>query len=601
LIDRLNAWSVRHWKLIVVLFWLAYAAYALFSKWGQIRGFALGDTDDNLRMAQVRGLLGGQGWFDLVQHRLDPVHGGADIHWSRLVDLPLAGLMLLLRPLVGGPDAERWAAAIAPLLAFLPMLFALALITRRLVDKSAVPLVLAAIVFAASTLGMVQPLRIDHHGWQLAMLALALSGLADPDRRRGGTVTGLASAASLAIGLELLIYLAVMGAAHVLFWVADRAERARLLAYAVSLSGATTVAFLLFASYANRAPLCDALSPVWLGDALVGGALMAGLAMVRVERWTLRLGLAAGAGLVVLAFHALASPHCLTRLEGVSAEATELWLSHVREARPIYRHGTNTIALVLSLPIAGLLGYSLLAWRARGDADLLRRILAVAVPALIALLLLFWQTRTGPAAQMMALPGAAAIAFILAPLAYNAKNSLIRVPGTLLAVLAGLGALAPLVVGQLPSKPKTESQKGVDLANRTCPSLRAMAAVARQPRGIVFSFVDLGPRIITVTKHDAIAGPYHRNDRAIADVMKAFRGDEAQARRIISAYGSHYLLVCPNMSTATIFQAEAPNGFYMQLIKGRVPAWLAPVDLGPNSPFLMWKVKKLSEQREALL
>ena len=33
---------------------------------------------------------------------------------------------------------------------------------------------------------MVQPLRIDHHGWQLAFLAIGLAGLADPDRRRGG-------------------------------------------------------------------------------------------------------------------------------------------------------------------------------------------------------------------------------------------------------------------------------------------------------------------------------------------------------------------------------------------------------------------------------
>jgi len=592
LVERLNVWSARHWKLIVLLFWLGYAAYALFNKWGQIRGFALGDTDDNLRMAQVRGLLGGQGWFDLTQYRFDPVHGGADIHWSRLVDLPLAGLILALRPFLGGPDAERWAAAIAPLLAFLPMLFALALITRRLVHVHAVPLVLATLVFAGSTTGMIQPLRIDHHGWQLALLATALAGLADPDRRRGGIVTGLASAGSLAIGLELLIYLALMGGAHVLFWVADRSERTRLLAYAASLSGGTVAAFLLFASTANRAAVCDALSPVWLGDALVGGALMAGLAMLRVERWTMRLAIAAGAGLVVLAFHALASPQCLTRLEGVSPEATELWLSHVREARPVYRHGANTVALMLSLPVAALLGYGVIAWRARRDPDLLRRILAVALPGTAALLLLFWQTRTGPAAQMMALPGAVAVAFVLAPLAFNARIKWIRIPATLLAVLVGLGGLVPLVVGQLPGKPQTPSQQKVNFANRTCPSLRALAPVSRQPRGIVFSFADLGPRIIAVTRHDAITGPYHRNDRAIADVMKAFRGDEAQARRIITAYGSHYLLVCPNMSTATIFQAETPNGFYMQLVKGRVPAWLTPVDLGPNSPYLMWKVAR---------
>ena len=591
MVERLNAWSVRHWKLIVVLFWLGYAGFALFQKWGQIRGFALGDTDDNLRMAQVRALLGGQGWFDLSQHRFDPAHGGADIHWSRLVDLPLAGLILALRPLLGGPDAERWAAGIAPLLAFLPMLFALGLITRRLVDQRAVPLVLVTLFFAGSVIGMVQPLRIDHHGWQLAFLALGLSGLADPNRRRGGMVTGLASAASLAIGLEMLIYLALMGAAHVLFWVSDRDERTRLIAYAVSLSGGTVAAFLLFASTANRAAVCDALSPVWLGDALVGGALMAGLAMLRVERWPVRLALAVGAGLLVLAFHALASPHCLTRLEGVSPEATRLWLSHVREARPIYRHSAEVVALTVSLPIAGVIGYGLLAWRARGDRELLRRIIAVAVPAATALVLLMWQTRTGPAAQMMAAPGAIAIAVILAPLAFNAKSALIRVPGTVLAVLIGLGALVPQIVAQVPGKAKTAAQKKVDIANRICPSLRAFAPVARQPKGIVFSFVDLGPRLISVTRHDTIAGPYHRNDRAIADVMNAFRGDEAQAKRIIvDDYRSDYLLVCPNMSTATIFQADTPKGFYMQLVKGRVPGWLTPIDLGPKSPFLMWKI-----------
>jgi hypothetical protein len=593
LVDRLNAWALRHWKLIVILFWAGFALWSIVNRLGAIHGFALGDTDDNMRIAQVRALLGGQGWFDLVQHRLDPAHGGANIHWSRLVDLPIAGLILGLRPLLGGPDAERWATAIAPLLAFLPMLFGLALIARRLVDERATPLVLATMLFAVSTTGMVQPLRIDHHGWQLAFLALALAGLADPKRRRGGVVTGLASAGSLAIGLEMMIYLALMGAAHVAFWVADRGERKRMLAYAVSLSGGTAAAFLLFASIANRAAVCDALSPVWLGDALVAGALLAGLAMWRAERWTWRLAAAAVAGAVVLGFHALASPQCLSRLEGVSPEATALWLSHVREARPVYRHGWEAAALILSLPVAGSVGYGLLAWRSRRDCDLLRRTLAVAVPAFTALALLFWQTRTGPAAQMMAAPGAVAVVLILAPLAFGSKHAWLRVPGTVLVVVAGLGALVPLVVGQFPDKPKKASEKRVNVANRVCPSLRALAPVARQPRGLIFTFVDLGPRIISVTPHDAIAGPYHRNDQAIADVMNAFRGDAAQAHRIIvDDYRSDYLLVCPDMSTATIFQSETPKGFYMQLMKGRVPAWLTPIDLGPKSPFKMWKIER---------
>ena len=82
----------------------------------------------------------------------------------------------------------------------------------------------------------------------------------------------------------------------------------------------TAIGFLLFASYANRAAVCDALSPVWLSDALLGGALLALIVWKSPARWTTRLALAAAAGVAVAAFHALAWPNCLSRLEGVSPE-----------------------------------------------------------------------------------------------------------------------------------------------------------------------------------------------------------------------------------------------------------------------------------------
>ena len=126
----------RHWRLLVVLVWLGFCAWFIFNKWAEIRFFALGDTDDNMRMMQVRGLLHGQGWFDLRQHRMNPPFG-ANIHWSRLVDLPIAGLILGLRPLLGGPAAERWAVAIAPLLPYLLLLFSRALTARPLIDRRA--------------------------------------------------------------------------------------------------------------------------------------------------------------------------------------------------------------------------------------------------------------------------------------------------------------------------------------------------------------------------------------------------------------------------------------------------------------------------------
>ena len=62
-------------------------------------------TDDAMRLVEVNDLIGGQGWFDMFQHRMDPP-GGTSMHWSRLIDAPLAGLILLLKPLLGMHDAQ---------------------------------------------------------------------------------------------------------------------------------------------------------------------------------------------------------------------------------------------------------------------------------------------------------------------------------------------------------------------------------------------------------------------------------------------------------------------------------------------------------------
>jgi hypothetical protein len=591
-LDRVFDALDRHWKWVVIATWLAFCVYFVVNRWTAINIFALGDTDDNLRMSQVRALLAGQDWFDLRQYRLNPPTG-ANVHWSRLVDLPIAGLILLLRPFVGGADAERAAVTIAPMLPFLLLLVSVALTCRRLIDQRAYPLAFVVLFFANSVLGMFMPNRIDHHGWQLALLALAIAGLADPKPARGGAVVGIATALSLSIGLEMLIYLALAGAATVLFWVADPAERRRLSAYAVTLGGGTAFGFLVVASYANRLAVCDALSPVWLSDALLAAGLLFGMSLLGPRGWKSRLGLAAVVGLAVAAFHATMWPHCLSRLEGVSPEVQELWLSHVREARPIYRHGWRTAVAVVSIPVTGIIGWILLAWARHRDPALLRRILACATPAIAASVLLLWQTRTGPAAQLMNLTGAAALTWVAVPWAQRSKRSVVRIFGTFLLAVIGFGAAVPAASTFYPKETKSERMKTVDQANARCPSLAGMRAVAQQPKGMVFTFVDLGPRLITITHHSAVTGPYHRNGEQIGDVMKAFRGPEPQARAIIAMkYRSDYLLVCPNMATATIFTSEAPKGFYAQLAKGRVPNWLEPVDLPKDSPFRMWRVKR---------
>ena len=573
----------------MVAAWIGLSAFFLFSEWNRIRGFALGDTDDNMRMSQVRALIAGQDWFDLRQYKMNPPFG-ANIHWSRLVDLPLAGIILALRPLVGGRVAEQVAVAVAPLLPLLPMIVAIVLTARRLMAPLAWPLAIIALFFAGATLGMVTPLRIDHHGWQLALLAIGVCGMADSKRARGGLTTGLAGALSLTIGLEMIIYIAMSGIATALSWVDDRDERRRLAAFAVSISGGCALGFAAFASYANRQPVCDALSPVWLSDALVGGALLLGLAMLRVEKWTVRLALALAAGAIVAAFHALMWPHCLARLEGVSPEVAQLWLSHVREARPVWANGWQIASLILALPVTGIVGYALLGWTLRQDRERLRALLSVAAPAVAATALLAWQTRTGPAAQMLGVVGAVAIPWLLAPRAFASENSIVRVLGTTVIALLGFGALVPTLINFVPAKKNSKVEQSINRANNLCPTMWAMKPVALQPAGTVFTFVDLAPRLITVTHHKSIAGPYHRNGEAIGDVMHAFRGTADEAHAIMLRYHADYVLTCPAMSQTTIFLAETPNGFYGQLSRGQVPAWLQDIPMPNDNPLKMYRI-----------
>lgn len=579
----------RHWKWLVVLAWLSLCAWYLYSKRIDIRWFALGDTDDNMRMMQVRALLHGQGWYDLRQYRLNPPFG-ANIHWTRLVDLPIAWSILALRPFLGGPGAERWAVAIAPLLPYLLLLTSVVLTARRLLGPTAYPFVLLGLFFAGSTNGMFLPLRIDHHGWQLALLALSVSAIADPKRTRGGLTLGLSTALSLAIGLEMLIYLTVAGVATALFWVADREERERLRAYAVALGGGTAFAFLLFASNDNWNAVCDALSPVWLSDALIGSALLYALAWWSPPQWKRRLVVALAAGAAVAAFHALSWPQCLQRLEGISPEAQQLWMDHVKEARPVYRFDWRVAWLIVSLPITGAVGWAVLAWLRRADRELLRRILGAAAPGIAASLLLLWQTRAGPAAQMMAVPGAAALAWFLLPYFWNHRIPAARVAGAVLVVVVAAGAAVPFVLRLIPEKHATPREMAIGRANRLCASLWGLRPVALQPKGMVFTFVDLAPRLITVTHHNSVAGPYHRNWAQIVDSMKAWRGSADQAHAIIRKYRSDYVLSCPNSSISTIFTSETPNGFYGQLERGQVPKWLVPVQLPKDSPYKMWRV-----------
>ncbi|MBM3927535.1 MAG: AcrB/AcrD/AcrF family protein [Sphingomonadales bacterium] len=587
-LSRLEAVLARYWREITIVAWLAIAAYWLWDRWAGVYWLALGDTDDNMRLMQVRGLLSGQGWYDLTQYRLNPP-GGFNIHWSRIPDLPIAALILLFQPFVGTPWAERLACGIAPILPLSIAMVALAFTVRRLIAPSAYALAFVVMLGGMSAMLMFMPMRIDHHGWQLAMLTLTVAGLADERQARGGAIVGLATAVSLSIGLEMLPYCAMAGAILTLRWVWDRAEARRLTTYAVTLGGGSALGFAAFASYANQAMRCDALTPVWLSVLIAGGALLFAIARIDPKRREWRLALALLAGGIIVAGFVTLFPQCLGRPEGVSPELQRTWLNNVREAKPIYQHPLRMSLPIAALPLVGLIGVVVALWRARGTAAFARW-LPVALFAAFATLMLLWQVRAGPAAQLLAVPGATALAWIVVPWCLGHRLIAVRVLGSVAAVLVASGLAAGLALRVLPVPQADRSTKIVQRANARCMSVPALKMLDRFPSTVMFTHVDLGPRLIVVTHHYGIAGPYHRNGDAILDVHHAFTGTPDEFRRIAQAHGARMLLTCPNMAETTVYRAKARNGFYAQLAKGQVPSWLVPVPLPRGAPLRLWRI-----------
>lgn len=587
--DFLDRQLDRHWLRWTLLAWVVFAGWFVWQRWSGIYWLSLSDTDDNMRLMQVRAWLDGQGWYDLRQYRLNPP-GGFDIHWSRIVDLPIAGLILFFRLFTSPAWAERLAVGIAPLLPFSIAMAAVAVAARRLVDLRAWPLALVFLFGCAATQLMFMPMRIDHHGWQLAALAVTVAALADPKAARGGAIVGAASAFSLSIGLEMLPYCAGAGGILALRWVWDRAEAPRIAAYGAALAGGSALGFALFASQANYAMRCDALTPVWLSATVAGGALLLALAWANPASRGVRLALALAAGALLAGAFAALFPHCLSRPEGVSDELARTWLNNVREARPIYRHPLRTAFPIAALPLIGLAGAIFATWRARRDARLLAGWVPVALFTALACALLLWQVRVGPAAQLLAVPGATALGWALFPWLLRHKWMPVRVIGTVAAFLIVSGLFAGLAIRWLPIDRPNAMQRTVSRANQRCGTIPAMRPLDRLPAQTVFTHVDLGPRLITLTHHKAIAGPYHRNGDAILDVHHAFQGSAADFHRIARAHGATLLLVCPNMAETTVYRARSKSGFYAQLVRGQVPAFLTPMPLPRNSPFRLWRI-----------
>ena len=302
---------------LAVRLWLVLVAFNLVFQYDAITALRYPDPDDAMRLAQVRDLIAGQGWFDIKQYRVNPLEGGGLMHWSRFVDASITGLILLLQPILGETAGERWAIALYPQLLILPLFLLFGRILTALGDRRLVVAGLLIAFTGATFLQFFAPMRIDHHGWQLllsvAMVWIALRPATSGQRRVGAAVM---ITLHVEISLEGVPYLALFGALFAVEWLREPRTAPRLTGYALGLVAFPALWLLVTRGVASSLTVfCDTFSLPYAGrggrkcrgsqrlDAGTGGAVaVAAAPPVRRLRWRSSVG---------VAVFVLSGPQCL--------------------------------------------------------------------------------------------------------------------------------------------------------------------------------------------------------------------------------------------------------------------------------------------------
>ncbi len=573
------------------LCWLAISAILLVVNAGPIGKFQFPDPDDTMRLVQVRDLLGGQGWFDLHQYRLSAPHSPV-MHWSRLVDAPLALAIGLLTPLVGQAPAELATAVAMPLLTLGVVLALVARLTLRLCGREPLPYACLALCLSPLLVWQVQPLRIDHHGWQIAAFTAALAAAFGDRPWRGGAMAGASLAIGLTISLELLPQTVLVAILFYSRWWRDPDQRGWLGGMMAALP--VLLAILAFATRTPRdlVGYCDVVAMPHLAFfAIAGAGTVMAAAMPRLGRARSTAVLALSGAIGAAVFSASA-PQCLAGPFGnLDPLVRAYWYDSVFEGLPIWRQDeTPAVAALLAALVAVFAGIAL--WReADGQMRTARlEYLFVLVGALLAGLMV-WRSMAFVAA-VSALPLGWLTWRLMVRFRHDRRPARKALVAVVLVVALMPAAPASLLVLARPAHATAGPVGPVGPVRRSSCDLASNAErLNRLPRGTLFAPIDVSPVILARTRHAVVATGHHRAQAGMRDLILAFTSPPDAARAIVKSRHASYLVVCRDLLEPQIYARRAPDGLMARILAGKPPPWLEPLDLDLPPSLLLYKVR----------
>tara|TARA_R110002124_G_scaffold1797_16_gene11503 strand:+ start:3628 stop:5415 length:1788 start_codon:yes stop_codon:yes gene_type:complete len=587
-----NAHARLDWRLVLIVIVVAIATLVARSAFNRTGVPFFADTDDAMRMVVVRDFIHGQPWYDLTAHRLNTPFG-AEIHWSRLVDLPLALLLMGFTALLGHDAALVAAATVWPMLLLGVLLWLSALLAHRLVGAEGVLPALVLPVLNPAITAEFTPGRVDHHSVVIILtLAMAWAAVETVQRPRFAIIGGVLAASALAIATESLPSIAAAILVAGLLWVLDATKAATMRNFGLAFAAAALGHLAIF-----RPPgrwleaACDVLSPVYVAMALVVAASYSIASVLPVRPGWRRLGILAGLGGAGLLLVVLVYPQCLAGPYGALDPWLQAnWIAGIVEAKPWFVSVFELPAYGVAVGVPVLLGTVVTLYHLWKSPDDRWQWAALLVFLVGAALIMLAQVRGARLAVMPATPAAAWL-IVATRQRYLGDPRLRNLAGLLGSWLAFSGiALAmavTLLVNLVPGRAQQLAQ--ARLSKEPCLQPAAFADLAGLPPERIMSPIDLGAHILLYTPHEVVAAPYHRNQQGVRDAFRFFNDPIDQARTMLGARGIGLVVLCPAMAEIKGLSDRAPDSFASLYAAQALPAWLVDVSL-PGSVLTVYAV-----------
>ncbi len=576
----------------VLLIWFAVCGVMIFVSRDQIASGIGWGPDDQLRTVQLRDWLAGQSWFDVTQYRIGEPDS-QPMHWPRLIELPLALLVILLTPLLGSVNAEIAVMVAVPLIGLGLTMWLVMKIAEQLFDRKTALLAAALTATAVPVVAQLRPMRIDHHGWQIVLALAALWTMFWPDKRKGGIALGLILSLWLTISLEGLPLSVAFIALLSWRWVIALDEGVRLFWTLVSFLGGTIFLYLgTQGGFDAARNYCDAISPVHIFACLAGGAII--LPGIRFAPTSMvgRAGWLVAAGIATLAVISAIAPQCIGGAFGqIDPLVREYWYVNVREGLPIWdQPWKETVTLLGGSVVVGLLALALIARKRPQNIDGQKLFLLV-YAFLWAFVVSLLVQRAASVAAAFALPLMAWLvheAFLAARQIKSAAIRIIATAATVFLILPGPLAIS-LINGVSGEGGEPSSQSPAKAVEMACDSSESLARLSALPRSNIIAPFDFGPEILVRTPHSVLSTSHHRNDAAMADQIRIFTYAPEKAGDLLEARNIDYIVACPKEAELKNYAKKHPDGLWAKLAAKKQPKWLQTVHLR-DSKLQLWRV-----------